>query len=312
MDLLNIEPHKITSGTLGKHFLFYGPPSTRKTTVATNFSRPLLLATEVGYSFIPGVKAVNIDSWYTFKEAVRQLKRQEVRDEYDTVVIDTASLLAGQCVNYVNNKHGVTALGDAEWGKGWNDYKSEMSEAFNLLAQRGYGIVFIAHSKDKKNEAGEIITSEPSLDNSTMTIINALVDVILFLNKEGDDENKSVYAYSALPPHIVTKSRIRTLSKRFEFTFENLEHEMKTAIGEVGVETAEKVEDREIKRISLEDLKAEIVKSAAKAEELNLIHGAEDILKDALKGLPLSKATEVHYDQLLAVDHAMKELIQED
>ena len=138
MDLLNIQPHSITKGVLGKHFLLYGPPSTRKTTVATNFPRPLLLATEVGYSFIPGVKAINIDSWYTFKEAVRQLKRQEVRDEYDTVVIDTVSLLSGQCVNYVNNKHGVSSLGDAEWGKGWNDYKREMSEAFNSLAQKGY------------------------------------------------------------------------------------------------------------------------------------------------------------------------------
>lgn len=312
MDLLNIEPHTITEGVLGKHFLIYGPPSTRKTTVATNFPRPLLLATEVGYSFIPGVKAINIDSWYTFREAVRQLKREEVRQEFDTIIIDTVSLLAGQCVNYVNNKHGVTALGDAEWGKGWNDYKSELSENFNVLAQKGYGIVFISHSKEQKNEQGEVTSSEPALDNSTMAIVNALVDVILFLNPEGNEEDRSVFAYSNLPANIVTKTRIRGLSKRFEFNFENLETEMKSAIGAIGVQTTEKVVEKKVEKLTLDELKEQIKILAGKAEKLNLLEGAQEIFKQALKGLPLSQATDVHYESLLAINQAMKDLIQED
>ena len=312
MDLLNLEPHSITKGTLGKHFLIYGPPSTRKTTVASNFPRPLLLATEIGYSFIPGVKAVNIDSWYTFKQAVNQLKRQEVRDEYDTVIIDTVSLLSEQCVNYINNKLGVESLSDAEWGKGWTDYKKELGQTFNLLAQKGYGIVFIAHSKEQRNEAGEITSAEPAVDNSTMRIINALVDVILFLNKEEGEEGKSVYAYSQLPPHIITKSRIRGLAPRFEFDYDNLEEEMEKAIAEVGVQTTEKVVKKEVERLTLDELKKEIISHAQRAEQLNLIHAAEQILKDALKGLPLSEVQDVHYDSLLAVNQAMKDLIQED
>lgn len=312
MDLLNLEPHSITKGTLGKHFLLYGPPSTRKTTVASNFPRPLLLATEIGYSFIPGVKAVNIDSWYTFKQAVNQLKREEVREQYDTIVIDTVSLLSEQCVNYINNKLGTESLSDAEWGKGWTEYKKELGQTFNLLAQRGYGIVFIAHSKEQRSEAGEILSAEPAVDNSTMRIINALVDLIIFLNKEDGDDGKSVFAYSALPPHIVTKTRIRGLAPRFEFNYDNLQSELEKAIADVGVATTEEVVMKEKEVISLADLKAEIIVHAQRADELNLIQAAEKILKDALKGLPLSKAEDVHYESLLAVNQAMKDLIQED
>ena len=62
LDLLKIEEHKVKAGVQGKMFFIYGGPKTGKTTVACQFSKPLLLAFEPGYNLIDGVKAVNVTS----------------------------------------------------------------------------------------------------------------------------------------------------------------------------------------------------------------------------------------------------------
>lgn len=310
MNLLDIKPHKVTQGTLGKHFLIYGPPSTRKTTVASNFPKPLLLATEVGYSFIENVKAINIESWYQFREAVEQLKRQEVRDTYDTIVIDTLSLLSEQCVTYVNNKLGIKDLSEAGWGKGWKEYKKEMSTTFNLIAQKGYGIVFIAHSKEERNDEGELTGAQPGIDNSTLNIVNPLVDFVFFLNKEESEPGiPSVFAYSGLSKTFLTKSRVRGLEKRIEFTYDNLESAIIDAISKSGVETAEKVERDYTPKATLEELKTSINEYAVKAKDLGVLGQAEAIVKESLGSVTISQATQYHYDKLEAINLAIRDLV---
>ena len=44
LDLLKVEPHKVKAGVQGKMFMFYGGAKVGKTTVACQFSKPLLLA----------------------------------------------------------------------------------------------------------------------------------------------------------------------------------------------------------------------------------------------------------------------------
>ena len=43
LDLTKIEPHKVKAGVQGKMFFFYGGAKTGKTSVAAQFSKPLLL-----------------------------------------------------------------------------------------------------------------------------------------------------------------------------------------------------------------------------------------------------------------------------
>lgn len=310
MDLLAIQPHSVSTGVSGKHILFYGAPSTRKTTVAAGFPKTLLLATEIGYSFIPNVRAVKIDSWYTFKAVLAELKRPEVRAEYDTIAIDTLSLLSDLCMAYACSSLAIQSLSDIGYGKGWAKYNKELSGALNSIAQMGYGMVFNSHVKEIKNDEGITVGAEPVLDNTTKKIVFALTDLILFLNKEGSDKEQTVYAYSNLPESFLTKSRVVGFTNKFEFTFENLEKELKKAIVSSGVQVDEKSSNyiSEVK-IPLEELKAGIKIKGNKAVELGLTERANIIVTDALQGLTINEAGDVHYDQLRAIDLALTELI---
>ena len=55
INLLNIEPHKVSKDLSGYITYIYGAPKTGKTTLATQMPGALLLAFEAGYNALPGV-----------------------------------------------------------------------------------------------------------------------------------------------------------------------------------------------------------------------------------------------------------------
>lgn len=319
MNLLDIKPHSITNGTLGKNFLIYGPPSTRKTTVASHFPNALLLATEVGYSFIPGVKAQNINSWIEFKKALDQLKKPEVREAYDTIVIDTVSLLADQAERYVCNILGVEGLADAPWGKGYTLFNRELSDSFNTLARLGYGIVFIAHSKEVRNEDDELESARPSVSAAPGRIINALVDFTIFLSKGyNEKEEMTVYALTGMDGRYETKTRLTGLAPMFEFNYENLNNEIISAIegvqgsigeGEQGLNISDKIEIETEVKPTLEELKATVTELSKKAIEAGVFDEVEERFSTAFSGTPIGELTQAHYNKLEAVEFAIREII---
>lgn len=324
MDLLNIQPHHISYGVEGKHFLFYGPPSTRKTTVATNFPDALLIATEIGYQFISDVVAINIDSWYTFVAAVRELKKPAVKARYKTIVIDTVGLLSDMCIKFICDKLNIEDLSGAGYGKGWTEYRKEFSRQINLIAQYGYGIVFIDHSKEERDEAGKPISAKPRMDNTSASIVNALVDLTFFLNKESSEESPvSVFAYTNLPSNIVTKSRAQYMPNRFEFTFENLEKELKNAVERQVEEMNLDISDEEL-AVSykpliptgdprpLEEIKESIMALGPPLVELGYQNRVQSIMMNALGTVKISQAQESHRDQLLAIELELTDLVEEN
>ena len=56
-----------------RFLILFGRPKSGKTTTATRFPKSLLLAFEKGYSAIPGVRALPINSWSEFKKVLRLL-----------------------------------------------------------------------------------------------------------------------------------------------------------------------------------------------------------------------------------------------
>ena len=323
MDLLSIKPNVVSRGVAGKYFLFYGDPSTRKTSVASLFPKALLLATEIGYSMIPGIHAAPIKSWGEFREVVRELKRPEVQAAYQTVVIDTVGLLTDMCMKYVCDINSVKELSEVPWGQGWTQFKKEFRTQMNTIAQLGYGIVFIAHSDTKRdNESGAIVSAVPMLDKKPRESVIALVDFILFLQKEPKDNNPeeiTVYAYSKLQSSIESKTRARYLAPRFEFSFENLEVEIVKAIDMYEKEQAGSVTSNVINHHveiaaqgpTFEELKKQVLDIAGK-----LINDADPDVKlqasnqiaAIMKGVRVSETTQADHDKLATLKEALLEI----
>lgn len=319
MDLLSIKPNVVSKGVAGKYFLFYGEPSTRKTSVAAMFPKPLLLATEIGYSLIPNVHAAPIKSWADFRDVVRQLKSTDVHDAYQTIVIDTVGFLTDMCMKYICDVNGVEELSQIAWGQGWTKFKKEFRTQLNTIAQLGYGIVLIAHSDSKKDpETGKINSSLPMMDKKPREAVIALVDFILYLNKEpkdGNPEEITVYAYSKLAD-IETKTRARHLKPRFEFNFENLEMEIASAVTMLGTEQpsaiAEKtVNPHTVEGIPFETLKKDVLALASQLmenENVEIQNSAKQAVVTIMKGVRVSEASSTHYDQLAALKEALIEV----
>ena len=85
INLLNIQPHKVSRDLSGYITYIYGAPKTGKTTLATQMGKSLLLAFEPGYHALPGVMAQDITSWAEMKQVYRELKKPEVQAAFDAV-----------------------------------------------------------------------------------------------------------------------------------------------------------------------------------------------------------------------------------
>ena len=94
IDLLNLQPTVISRDLKGKYVLLYGKPKSGKTTAACQFPKALLVAFEKGYNAIGGVIAQDVTKWADFKMVLRQLERPEVKERFDTIIIDTILLLS--------------------------------------------------------------------------------------------------------------------------------------------------------------------------------------------------------------------------
>ena len=189
LDLLTIQEHQVKAGVQGKMFFIYGGAKTGKTTTACQFSKPLLLAFEPGFNLIDGIKAVSVGSWLDMKNYAKQLKKEEVRNVYDTIIIDTVGLMWGLCEKFIKTQKDIEDLTDLGFGKGYRAVRDEFQDVINSLGQMGYTLVFISHA-EKKDYVDALGISHsgitPALDKRPKEIISGLVDVFMFVCQEAD------------------------------------------------------------------------------------------------------------------------------
>ena len=195
LDLLKVEPHRVKAGVQGKMFLFYGGPKTGKTVTACQFDRPLLLAFEPGYNLIDGIEAVMVTSWLDMKNYIKQLKKPEVREKYNTIIIDTADLMWSLCEKFIKTQKDIEDLTDLGFGKGYRAVRDEFQEAITGLGQMGYTLVFISHA-EKKDYVDSLGVSHsgitPTLDKRPKEILSGLVDVLLFVYEKKQENGGNV------------------------------------------------------------------------------------------------------------------------
>jgi len=234
IDIFSLEPSKISRDLKGKFLLIYGQPKTGKSTFGSQLPRALFMNFEQGTNALAGIKSQPILRWTDAKKVLTQLRQPQAKEVFDTIVVDTASIAWQLCEKYICQRENVDSIRDVPWGQGWNMLKQEFSEFWREITLLGFGILFIAHSKDKptemRNEDGEAITAVcPDLPNQCYTIINSIVDIIGYLqvqmNPDGTSER---FLYTRSTPTIFAGSRYQYLKPKIKFGYQ----ELVDAIGE--------------------------------------------------------------------------------
>lgn len=311
-NILQLQGNVVTSAMTDKIFLFYGAPGTWKTTVAAGDKEStLLLAYEIGYKFIPGIRALNLSNWHGMKDAIRQLNTPEAKELYKTVAIDTIGLAYKKCIDYICAREGVTSIGKIPYGQGYGMAKNEFEKVMHQIPQMGYGLIMVAHS-DEMNDEEQGVSIKVDIDKRPSSVIKGMADFILYARKESrdasDGEGMGVYAYSeSNNPNVEVKSRARFFPKRFLFTYENVVEGLKVAIEKqnefFGTESIDKPDFSAYQetKIDLIELQKEVGVIARELIDTPLADDVRKILIEELKGTGISKTEEIHIPALYTV-----------
>lgn len=233
IDLLNIQPHQVSRDLRGYSVFFYGEPKSGKTTIATKFPRHLLLAFEKGYNAIPGAMAQPINAWAEFRKVLKQLSNAEVKQRYETIIVDTADIAYDLCEKYIcaNAKRsdggfGVDAIGDIPFGKGYTMVAKEFDECLRSIVQMGYGLVLISHAVDKTftDETGaEFNQIIPTLGNKPRNIVSRMCDIIGYSRAIQDKDGiTTTKLFMRGTPRYVAGSRFKYTPDCINFTYNDL------------------------------------------------------------------------------------------
>ena len=251
---------------------------------------------EQGTNALAGIRSQPILRWTDAKKVLTQLRKPQAKEIYDTIVVDTASIAWQLCEKYICQRENVDSIRDVPWGQGWNMLKQEFSEFWREITLLGFGILFIAHSKDKptemRNEDGEAITAVcPDLPNQCYTIINSIVDIIGYLqvqmNPDGTSER---FLYTRSTPTVFAGSRYQYLAPKIKFGYQELVDAIGDAIDKaVELDGAEVTDHTEMAQIKDRPF-AEVMAEAKEIWVKYLDVGSEDeknqrlmVMKDIIK-----------------------------
>lgn len=270
---------------------------TGKSTFGSQLPRSLFLNFEQGTNALAGIRSVPILRWTDAKKVLSQLRKPQAKEMYDSIVVDTASIAWQLCEKYICQRENVDNIRDIPWGQGWNMLKSEFSEFWREITLLGFGILFIAHSKEKatemRDENGEAITAvAPDLPGNAYSIINSIVDIIGYLQvKMNPDGTSERYLYTRATPTVFAGSRYKYLAPKIKFGYNELVEAIGDAIDKaVELDGAEITDNTEIAQVKARPF-SEIMSDAKKIWEnyLNSAKSDEEkeqrllILKDVIK-----------------------------
>lgn len=237
INLLNIQPHKVSRDLSGYITFIYGPAKIGKTTLATQMPNALLLAFEKGYNTLPGIIAQDVTTWGEMKQIYRELKKPEVQAVYKTIVVDTVDVAADLCQKYICSQLGIEAMGDGGWGtNSWTKYKKEFEEIFRGLTMMGYAVVFISHSKtgtDKDQNGKEFGFTKPTTQSSALQIIENMTDIYCYARSYVDtngEEKRVLTLRSPAGSGISCGSRFKYIAAEIPLSYDALTKAITEAI----------------------------------------------------------------------------------
>lgn len=323
INLLTIQPHKVSRDLSGYITFLYGPPKCGKTTFGSRMPGHLILAFERGYNALPGAMIQDVTTWGEMKQIVRELKKPEVKAVYQSIIIDTADLAADACQKYICNQLGIDNIGDGGWTtNGWAKYKKEFEDVFRSLTQMGYAVVFLSHVKEKtiKSESGNEYTQiGSSMQSSALAIIENMSDIIGYAHTKTmrDGSNQVVLTLRTGDNSVRCGSRFAYIDSEIPFSYESLTDALNKAIDREAAEhnnqfvTNDRMEVPVIKEYNYDDLMSEFQSIVGQLMQKNAATNGPKITrivdKYLGKGKKVSDATVEQAELIYLVVEEIKE-----
>lgn len=218
IDILGIEPIKVSTDLASYSTFIYGPAKIGKSTLVHELygDRVLHVMTEKRYKTLSGAHVVYVSNWSEFLQVMGQLRKPQIKEQYDVVSIDTVDNLVDYAEKYVASKWDEDMIGDRNdnYGKDWREVVLVWKNGISMIEKNGFTAVFVSHSiqetikvpvedvseRDVKSlsdyssvtEKGvnylEFLRYKPDLKDRYMNPINKMVDNILFLTNASDTE----------------------------------------------------------------------------------------------------------------------------
>lgn len=222
VDLLNIQPQKVSTDVASYSMLVYSDVKKGKTTFVHKLygNRVLHVMTEKRYKALAGADVQYVSNWGEYLQVLAQLRKKEVKERYDVISIDTIDNLVPMLEKYVASKYSESAIGERSdiWGADWTDAKTMWRDGMQMIERLGFVPAFVSHSiqntiqvpkssilesekdeltqftegTDKKTGQNylEFLQYQPDIKGKYLAVINNMVDNILYIDSTLDTQGK--------------------------------------------------------------------------------------------------------------------------
>lgn len=257
MDLLNLEPTKVSKDLKSKIIFFYGDVKSGKTTTASKFPKALIAATEIGTNALNNVFVQPIQKWGDMNRLLKELKKEPVQEKFETIVIDTADNLYDLAEEYILSQHGVSKIGDIPFGAGYKETEKIFDKALRQIPMLGYGLVIISHATERvlTNEQGEEYSKiQPTLPKAPQKVVNRMSDIVGYSttikNEDGQDETRLIMRGNE---RVIAGSRWKHTPNSIVFNYDNLVNAIHDAVEKSSDEDGVQALDEQINHYEKKD-----------------------------------------------------------
>ena len=174
--------------------VIYGPEGIGKSTMASQFPKPLFIDIEGGTHALDVARVQTPKSWAGLMQMLEGFTNGHIPDGFQTLVIDTADWSEKMLKEAICQEAGVAALGDVAYGTLYQKLGAKwgkMLDVLAMIAERMH-VVLLAHSQlshcEIPEESGSFDRYELKLNQSfkvnTASMTKEWASMVLFLNYE--------------------------------------------------------------------------------------------------------------------------------
>ena len=265
LNLLEIQPNKVSRDISSYTTLLFGPPKIGKSRLAAEFPAPIFFCTEPTQETIPGAYLVPVRKWSEMKNYVKQLKQPALKERFKTVVIDVIDLAATYCEEYICGQQMVEAIKDIPWGEGYKMEENEFRKTLYDIRQEGYGLVMISHVTNTtftREDGTEYDEKSPTIPGKRLkAIAENLADIYgyIHMSKQEDGTYERVISLRASDPSTPNGNHFKYMPAEIPLSYEALAKALKDAIDQEEKELGsqffvDKKEDSEPEELDFEAL----------------------------------------------------------